>query len=209
MFSCTIAADLVVGAVADDDGALHHLRRAGDAQQHLAGHVGDLQLVRHELVEVADQAEHLLRRALADLIDRRELLAVLVEHAVLVVELDELRLLVDDEDRLVEDAAAALERGLADVRAAVARRRRSAAAGSSPASPSLPTVIAGSRRSSPRGCSGSTRSTPFVLTCSVHCVAVPVAELVAPLRVRDTSWRASCSCPAEYTAPTASAGCGG
>ena len=70
------AADLVVGAVADDDRALHHLGRPGDPQQDLTGHVGDLELVGHELVEVADEAQHLLRLALTDLVDGRDLLTV-------------------------------------------------------------------------------------------------------------------------------------
>ena len=50
-----------------------------------------------------------------------DLLAALVEHAVLVVELDQLGLLVDDQDRLGEDRASADERSLADVGAAISR----------------------------------------------------------------------------------------
>ena len=93
--------------VGHDDRALEHLARPGQPQQDVAGVVGDLELVGHELVEARHEAQHLLRRALADLVDERDLVAVLVEHRVLLVQLEDLRLLVDDQDRLVEDGPGA------------------------------------------------------------------------------------------------------
>ena len=68
--------------------------------------VADLVGVREELVEVRDEPGRLLELTLPDLRDRTDLVAVLVEDEMLGDELDELRLLVDDEDGLGEERAA-------------------------------------------------------------------------------------------------------
>src|SRR5262245_29349500 len=98
-------------AVLHDDPGLHDLGRAGERQHHVAHHVHDLELVGEELVIGAEDAHRLLGHALADLAHRADLAAVLVVDGVLVVDLDELDLLVDHQDRLGEQGAAALVGG--------------------------------------------------------------------------------------------------
>src|SRR5690606_20356882 len=97
------AADLLTRGVAHDDRRLHDLARPRQLQHDLAGGVGDLEVVGHELVDAGDQPQHLLAGRLADLAGRADLGAVLVDPAVLLVDLDDLGLLVDHEDRLGED----------------------------------------------------------------------------------------------------------
>ncbi|SNQ46052.1 hypothetical protein FRACA_1230008 [Frankia canadensis] len=91
----------------DDDLGLEQLRRPVQHQLRDAGGVADLQPVGEELVPGAQHAHGLLQRALADLDDRADLVAVLVEDGVLVRHLDDLGLLVDDEHGLAEQRAAA------------------------------------------------------------------------------------------------------
>ncbi len=99
-------ADLGTVAVRNDELRLHDLGGAREAEHRLAVHVADLEPVGEVLVEPREQAYRLLELRLADLHDRADLVAVLVEHVVLVGELDQLRLLIDDEDGLGEQRAA-------------------------------------------------------------------------------------------------------
>ena len=96
--------DLVAGPVGDVDLRLGELRGAGDGEQDVARHVDQLQRVRHELVDTAQEPNRLLERTLPDLADRPDLGAVLVVDRVLVVEFDQLGLLVDHQHRLIEHA---------------------------------------------------------------------------------------------------------
>src|SRR5690606_2960714 len=87
-------ADGVAGTVGDLETGLHHLRRAGDDEEHLGRGIDDLERVGEELVEARDDPHDLLRHRLADLADATHLGPVLVVDRVLVVDLDELPALV-------------------------------------------------------------------------------------------------------------------
>jgi hypothetical protein len=77
----------------------------GEHEHRLLVCIADLVPVRHELIEAAHEPSDLLHGALAHFGDGTDPHAVLVEHDVLVDELDDLRLLVHDEDWLREDGA--------------------------------------------------------------------------------------------------------
>ena len=94
------ALDVDTVAVLDHDPRLHDLRGAGQCQDHRPRRVDDLELVREVLVERRHEAQQLLRCALSHLAHGADSMAVLVEHRVLVAELDQLGLLVDHENRL-------------------------------------------------------------------------------------------------------------
>ena len=113
---------------------LHDLGRPGE-HQHRAARVPHLEVVGEVLVELREQPDRLLQRALPDLHDRADLLALPVVHGVLVGQLDQLRLLGDDEHRLL------VQRRAGPPGAAGAGWRRSAAspAGRGRSTPARPT----------------------------------------------------------------------
>ncbi|SQD95057.1 hypothetical protein FMEAI12_2910020 [Parafrankia sp. Ea1.12] len=104
------AADLPAVGQRHDHLRLEQLRRPGQHQLRHTGGVTHLKPVGEELVDRRHEAHGLLQRVLADLDDRADLVPVLVEDGVLVRQLDQLRLLVDDQHRLAEQRTAALRR---------------------------------------------------------------------------------------------------
>ena len=184
-FCCTISpSGSTVGALHDHLG-LDELRRPGQHQLRLPVRVADLQPVGQELVDAGDErAAPSSSGALADLDAPNRAAALLVEDAVLVVQLDQLGLLVHHQDRLGEERAAARRRWRRHPPAAApdAGCARGRGPRPRPAPRHSPWAAAGPARR-PGGCAPSTGSRPSSAACSA-CRAGPDTS---PLRCSNAS----------------------